>query len=71
MLFDDERGKTRRPGQCGPLRFAGVGIAARVRTETMVPAAWIADRLQMGTAGHVNTRLNRWHKGLLQGRYNE
>jgi hypothetical protein len=42
-----------------------VAIAARVRVETVVTVAWIANRLQMGTAGYVNNRLYRWRKGLL------
>lgn len=43
-----------------------VAIAARVRAETMVTVAWLAERLQMGTTGYVNNRLYRWRKGLLR-----
>jgi putative transposase len=43
-----------------------VKIAARVRVETVVTVAWIAERLQMGTAGYVNNRLYRWRKGMLR-----
>lgn len=43
-----------------------VAIAARVRAETEVTVAWLAERLKMGTAGYVNNRLYRWRKGLLR-----
>jgi hypothetical protein len=39
--------------------------AARLREQTTMTVAWIAERLQMGTAGYVNNRLYRWRKGLL------
>ncbi len=42
-----------------------VEMAGRLRTETMVTVKWIAERLQMGTAGYVNNRLYRWRKGTL------
>ena len=32
-----------------------VKIAVRLREETLVTMAWIAERLQMGSAAHVNT----------------
>jgi hypothetical protein len=31
-----------------------VALAARLRAETAVTVKWIAERLQMGTAGYVN-----------------
>jgi hypothetical protein len=43
-----------------------VAMAARVRAETVVTVAWIAQRLKMGTPGYVNNRLYRWRKGLLR-----
>src|SRR5690606_8223677 len=45
---------------------AKVAIAGRLRAETTVTVAWLAERLQMGTAGYVNNRLYRWRKGLLR-----
>ncbi|MCL4181695.1 MAG: hypothetical protein KJ072_28660 [Verrucomicrobia bacterium] len=33
------------------------------RRETLVTVAWIAARLQMGSAAHVNTRLYQWRQG--------
>ena len=39
-----------------------VAIAAPVRAETVVTVAWLANRLQMGTAGYLNNRLHRWRK---------
>jgi len=32
-----------------------VKIAVRLREETLVTMAWIAERLQMGSVAHVNT----------------
>jgi hypothetical protein len=40
-----------------------VEIAARLRRETMVTVAWIAQRLQMGSVAHVNTLLYHWRRG--------
>jgi REP element-mobilizing transposase RayT len=40
-----------------------VGIAARLRKETLVTAAWIAARLQMGSVANVNTLLYQWRQG--------
>jgi REP element-mobilizing transposase RayT len=34
-----------------------VKLAARLREQTTMTVAWIAERLQMGTAGYVNNRL--------------
>jgi hypothetical protein len=34
--------------------------AARLRKETLVTVAWIAEPLQMGGVAHVNTLLYRW-----------
>jgi putative transposase len=45
---------------------AKVAIAGRLREETTVTVAWIAERLKMGTAGYVNNRLYRWRKGMLR-----
>jgi putative transposase len=42
-----------------------VKLAARLREETTMTVAWIAERLRMGTAGYVNNRLYRMRKGLL------
>jgi len=36
-----------------------VKLAARLRAETLVTVSWIAQRLQMGTAGYVTNRLYR------------
>ena len=44
-----------------------VKLAARLRAETLVTVKWIAERLQMGSAGYVNNRLYRWRKGTLTG----
>ncbi len=43
-----------------------VAIAARVWAKTVVTVAWLANRLQMGTAGYVNNRLHRWRQGALR-----
>ncbi len=40
-----------------------VKIAVRLRQETLVPVAWIAARLQMGSVANVNTLLYRWRQG--------
>jgi hypothetical protein len=42
-----------------------VKLAARLREETTMTVAWIAERLRMGTAGYGNNRLYRMRKGLL------
>ena len=42
-----------------------VKLAGRLRAETLVTVNWIAQRLQMGTAGYVNNRLYRWRRGTL------
>lgn len=42
-----------------------VDLAARLRAETLMSVKWIAARLHMGTAGHLNNRLYHWRKGLL------
>ncbi|MBI3849165.1 MAG: transposase [Verrucomicrobia bacterium] len=42
-----------------------VKLAGRLREETTVTVKWIAERLEMGTAGYVNNRLYRWRKGTL------
>ena len=40
-----------------------VKMAARLRKETLVTVAWIAQRLQMGSVANVNTLLYQWrHK---------
>ena len=38
-------------------------IAVRLRKETLVTVAWIAQRLQMGSISNVNTLLYQWRKG--------
>jgi hypothetical protein len=39
-----------------------VALAARLRAETTMTAGWIAERLEMGTRGHLNHLLYRWRK---------
>ena len=39
-----------------------VKLAARLRRETLVTVAWIAERLRMGSAANVNTLLYHWRK---------
>lgn len=39
-----------------------VGMAARLRRETTMTLAWIAERLHMGAPGHVACLLHRHHK---------
>jgi REP element-mobilizing transposase RayT len=39
-----------------------VKMAARLRKETLVTVAWIAQRLQMGSVANVNTLLYRWRQ---------
>ena len=39
-----------------------VKIAVRLRRETLVTVAWIAERLQMGSVANVNTLLYSWRK---------
>src|SRR6266487_179973 len=38
-------------------------IAVRLRNETLVTVAWIAERLQMGSVANVNTLLYQWRLG--------
>ena len=38
-------------------------IAVRLRQETLVTAAWIAERLRMGSVANVHTLLYHWRKG--------
>jgi len=38
-------------------------IAVRLRNETLVTVAWIAERLQMGSVANVNTLLYQWRQG--------
>ena len=45
--------------------LAKVKLAARLREETTMTVAWIAQRLKMGAAGYLNNRLYRLRKGLL------
>ncbi len=44
---------------------AKVALAGRLRAETTVTVAWIAERLSMGAASYLNNRLYRWRKGTL------
>lgn len=41
---------------------AKVKLAARVRAETTVPLAWIAERLAMGSRGYLTWLLHRHGK---------
>ncbi|MBI5387517.1 MAG: hypothetical protein HZA90_22895 [Verrucomicrobia bacterium] len=41
---------------------AKVALAARLLTETTMPVGWIAERLAMGTRGHLNHLLHRREK---------
>src|SRR2546426_9008620 len=38
-------------------------IAVRLRNETLMTVAWIAQRLQMGSVANVNTLLYQWRQG--------
>ena len=38
-------------------------IAVRLRNETLMTVAWIAQRLQMGSVANVNTLLYQWRRG--------
>ena len=49
--------KTRPKGDA-----AKVALAARLRAETTVTVGWIAERLGMGTRGHLNHLLHRRRK---------
>lgn len=40
-----------------------VKIAVRLRKETLMTVAWIAERLQMGSVANVNTLLYQWRQG--------
>jgi dihydroorotate dehydrogenase len=40
-----------------------VKIAVRLREETLVTVAWIAERLQMDSVAKVNTLLYHWRQG--------
>ena len=40
-----------------------VKIAIRLRNETLVTVAWIAERLRMGSVANVNTLLYHWRQG--------
>jgi putative transposase len=41
-------------------------IAVRLRHETLVTVAWIAQRLQMGSVANVNTLLYQWRRSALK-----
>jgi putative transposase len=43
-------------------------MAVRLRNETLVTVAWIAERLQMGSVANVNTLLYQWRNGRIQTR---
>jgi REP element-mobilizing transposase RayT len=43
-----------------------VKMAQRLREETMVTLAWIAERLRMGSVAYVNNRLYLWRAGKLK-----
>ena len=40
-----------------------VTMAVRLRKETLVTVAWIAQRLRMGSVANVNTLLYQWRQG--------
>ena len=40
-----------------------VKLALRLRRETLVTVAWIAQRLNMGSVANVNTLLYHWRQG--------
>ena len=54
MGWPEEALSQRPKGDAGKLR-----IARRLRRETTLTLAWIAQRLAMGTAGHITDRLCR------------
>jgi hypothetical protein len=49
--------KTPRKGDA-----AKMALAVRLRAETMMTVGWIAERLEMGTRGHLNYLLYRHRK---------
>ena len=51
--------KTRPTGDAGK-----VALAARLRAETTMTVGWIAERLSMGTRGHLNHLLYRKRKSV-------
>jgi hypothetical protein len=54
MGWQEEALSQRPKGDAGKVR-----IARRLRRETTMTLAWIAQRLAMGTAGHISNRLCR------------
>jgi putative transposase len=46
---------------------AKVAIAGRLRAETTVTVAWLAERLNMGAVSYLNNRLYQRRKGILPG----
>jgi len=58
--WDDAELAKRRKGDP-----AKVALAGRLRAETTMTVKWIATRLEMGTAGYLNSRLYLWRKGRL------
>ena len=46
-----------------------VKVAVRLRRETLVTVAWIAERLQMGSVANVNTLLYQWGKSKTRSSY--
>ena len=43
--------------------FEKLKIVVRLRNQTLVTRAWIAQRLQMGSVANVNTVLYQWRQG--------
>ena len=62
MYWSEETLRQRPKGDAGKVR-----IARRLRRETTMTLAWIAQRLTMGTAGHVTNRLCRVKSSVGQG----
>jgi hypothetical protein len=50
--------EARRKGDAEKLK-----IAVRLRHETLMSVAWIAERLKMGSVANVNTLLYLWRQG--------
>ncbi len=64
MSWAEDELSRRSKGDAGKVR-----IARRLRTETTMTLAWIAQRLAMGTAGHVTNRLCRVKITTSQGKF--
>jgi hypothetical protein len=65
VVEEELRRRGWREGNLGARRKGDgekVKIAVRLRQETQVTVAWIAQRLQMGSVAHVNTLLYYWRQ---------